>query len=183
MIKTIFVDLDDVLCDWLKAITVATGKDISIHNGSLELTGAELWSFRERQLGGRQAILDIMEDPEFWINLEKFPWSDSLVETMSQHYEVALLSKASNIPDAAFGKMVWQQRHYPHIPLVLCEDKGLVAAPGKFLIDDDLKQCVSFERHGGRTWLFSSSLELKAKTREQQSAYIDNILANIEAIK
>ena len=181
-IRTVFIDMDGVTVDWLTGVTVALGKSMDIYQPYQTSSEGLSWDTPVKLLG-EPAISRLMTSSEnFWSSLQPFDWTAELIQKVSSRYRVVFLSKPAGIPAAAAGKLIWCNRYYPNIELILCNHKGIVASANKYLIDDDVRQTIGFANECGHTWLFDQQFKLQQKSATEMSAYLDNLLAHIRSI-
>ena len=172
--------MDGVTVDWATGMTVALGYDMSIYDPYMDHPEQINWELRNKLLGRDRMNATMSSDVRFWENLQPFPWTRELLDAVSGCYDIAFLTKPSDFPAAYTGKMRWCKRHYPGIDLVFCNNKEVVAARDKFLIDDDSRQVDNFQRFGGHAHLFKNQFVLHRMTHAQQSEYIQSIRAEID---
>lgn len=93
---------------------------------------------------------------DFWVNLEKYPWTDELVEMCEKMGDLFILTSPSRNPHCLSGKMMWVQRYYERLQrkIVMTPAKYLCAAPGRILIDDTEDKINKFNDYGGDGILF-----------------------------
>lgn len=153
--KQIFLDMDGVLANFTKSASRVFGKDPEDLNWSLghdevhNVVGVadhdEFWNTIDK------------EGPEFWANLEPFPWRDELWNLCDSFAPVAIATSPSRKPASAMGKIQWLQkwkgaefRDYVIIP----RRKHLLARPGVVLIDDHDKHINGWISAGGTAITF-----------------------------
>lgn len=156
-IKTIFVDMDGVLCDWVGGVCRLLGRDQAdieanwSANGDicpqLGVTMNELW-----------ARIDA-EGSEFWSGLSPYPWAHDLWALCNSVAPTVVLTSPSWHPSSLVGKLEWLNTHaghagYPFRNYLIGPQKAACAAAGKLLIDDRDKLCSEFLAAGGRSLLF-----------------------------
>ena len=161
-IKTVFIDMDMVLCDFCKGAI-----DL------LPLEGQpmdEITHIRDQVEGGYNYIHDYFGSntkmhnalekdlDNFWLNLPKFKWADQLVAMASNSgKEIYLLTSVHPRHYTwSVGKMLWVKKNYPKLlkKLIVMEFKHLVAAPDRLLIDDSKTNVKKFEKFGGNAILW-----------------------------
>jgi 5'(3')-deoxyribonucleotidase len=126
--NTLFIDMDGVLCDFIKKATELLGDHIA-PEGTPE---------RKMQLDECQSI------PHFYRELEPMPGAIEAFHKLSEHYDIYLLSAPSwdNV-DSYTDKRIWVQKHLGekiYKKLILSHNKGFFI--GKALIDDRTKYDV-----------------------------------------
>jgi len=150
MRNIIFIDLDGVITDWCTPAAELLGFDAGDPVVQAALIGSKTALDELAGAGEVDRCIDAA-GISFWAKLKKLPWADELIQRVidTKLGDVAFLSKPGKWLGAYTGKAMWQRDNYPNIPLILCRDKGMVASPDSFLIDDDRKQIRQFfARHG-----------------------------------
>jgi len=152
--KTIFLDLDGVLCDWAGAVCRlfdmdyddldwSGGNDI-IH--ALGCSKSELW----RRVDAKGI--------EFWANLEPLPWLNELVDVAKAAGNMCILTSPGHDPASAAGKILWMNEHLGNgkafRDYLIGPRKRRCARPGAVLIDDRDKLTDRFNDHGGHGIVF-----------------------------
>ena len=97
---------------------------------------------------------------EFWVGLPKFSWSDELVKVCRQQFtHVHFLTSTAAGAASLTGKRRWLDHHYPELAsrTVFTQEKYLLGAPGRVLIDDDPWNCRTFEGAGGQAIHFDGN--------------------------
>ena len=144
---SIFVDMDEVLVDFLLGIKQISGDELS---QTFEL---------KPQLKHK-----ILETPDFWKTLPKKPDCDELWNYIKKYNPKILTAEPIWDKSAKKGKWEWIQEHCP-IPktnfyCVPRKDKQIFAtinAKSNILIDDYDKNCKEWENRGGIAILHTSS--------------------------
>lgn len=146
----IFLDMDGVCADFVKAACAAHGKDDS---------EVDCWNFFEKwgitedefwepvNAGGR----------EFWANLEPYPWFDELVSMVKDaDKNFYVLTKPSRQASCLAGKLDWIHKHFGDKcrNYIFAPNKSPLAAPKRLLIDDSDDNVKGFRKHGGVAYLF-----------------------------
>jgi hypothetical protein len=91
----------------------------------------------------------------FWERINPYPWLPELLSVcQSLTDSLSLLSTPSRSPHSYSGKRRWCDKYAPDIKLILTDQKHLLAAPGRLLIDDSDKNCDAFRAAGGSAILF-----------------------------
>jgi len=146
-IKRVFLDIDGILANWSKSACEATG---IVYPTDFEFPSQEWLASR---IGVKQ-IQKSCENFEFWSNLEKYPWSDEIVKTVSQSgKEWRFLTKPMKTSHCFSGKAEWMFRHYPHywdkLWIVTGSKSATCRNEGDLLIDDFDKNINEWKDAGG----------------------------------
>lgn len=147
----IFVDIDGVLADFVSA-------SIAVHGGQydeeaypkLEWSIANVLGITESEFWAK---IDATE-PNFWPNLDPYPWALNLLESVRTRGRVSLLSTPSKHSSCHSGKRQWVDRWVSDCELILCKSKDLLSGPGRVLIDDNDGNCEKWRARGGTAILF-----------------------------
>lgn len=155
MIHRVFIDLDGVVAQFVEqCINYLSPLDSDLSADDFdryeihEVLGRTLDEFWQgiRRYGYR-----------FWSAMPKYEWADELVAFCRESWpDTAFLSSPGHEPTAAHGKMLWQQRHFADVPLILCPSKvkRRLAKHGSLLIDDSRSNCDEWIASGGQTILW-----------------------------
>jgi 5'(3')-deoxyribonucleotidase len=136
---TIFIDLDEVLADFIGAACRVHG----INRGLMDSCRTQ-WSIIPAIR--RDMTIDQFWDPisqlgkQFWIDLEPLPWISELMNLIGKYkcsWHV-LSAPSSHCEESYDGKRKWLQNHFGKNfdRFLLTPHKHLVSKPGTLLIDD-----------------------------------------------
>jgi len=178
---TVFCDLDGVIVDWMNAMAEYTNKPANIYDEFY----ANPESFCETRVdelyGGRSKLKELMlERPvEFWSDLKMFPWANKLICCLSLDFELCFLTSPGSNPNAAKGKLIWQQTNFPSIPIIIAKQKSLVSAPDKVLIDDNDRNLTLFDERGGLALKWPNQFNMAKLEENEYDPLIDKYVENI----
>jgi len=162
--KTILLDVDGVLANWMKSACRAIGEDYSAIMGRFD----EVDFDSRGEHWGIEALGDIdpgelwdaihAEGRSFWAELEPYPWAIELYEACRAEAPTYILTSPSRHHSSPAGKVEWMDRHLgggePFRDFLIGSPKELCARPGSLLIDDRPRNCDRFRRAGGSAILF-----------------------------
>jgi 5'(3')-deoxyribonucleotidase len=187
----IFVDMDDVLCDFVKGV----GKLWGFNDAEIErLRHRHHWDMRTvmAQLLGESEPISLERfwkpingNPNFWKDLEPFPWTYPLVNqilTSKYRYHWSILTSPSQCETSYVGKHRWITQHFGSTlcgKFIPTNRKYLLAQKGTILIDDHEKNIEAFEKAGGQGILFPG---LHNKNRRQYSDPLTFVLQQLEEL-
>lgn len=117
-----------------------------------DLHGTRLWKIRP---DFTKEILDYVDDPEFFCDLEVMEGSQEVIRELSESYEVFITTAAMEHPTSFTAKYQWLKEHFPFLSdlnFVFCGDKSIIQAD--YLIDDSPRH---FERFLGQGILFTAA--------------------------
>ena len=161
MYKTIFLDMDGVLCDF--------------ESHYMQLTGKDFHSFEHRQEGW-----DFIEPYKevFFETMPTMPDTYDLVdgvEELAEQYNctVAILTavpKIGRIPTARIQKYNWINGYFPQFSCTFnigphAQHKQFHCIPGDILIDDSPKNIPQWNDVGGFGILHSSAVDSLARLK------------------
>jgi hypothetical protein len=164
--KTIYLDMDGVIVDWMGGVCKTMGVDINDPTFRNRIKNGETCD----DVLGAAAIREACDPlgPEWWMNLKLLPWAHRLVETAKKHGSVVFLSSPGNIHHwtttarvAAFGKIQFIHDNFPEHQLILANEKFHCAGPRKFLVDDMYKHVPPFEKRKGRVFLWPCQFDFE----------------------
>ena len=149
----IYLDMDGVCCDFVKASLEVIGRKDLINNWPkgivyiedyLEMSHEQFWK-----------KIDKIGYP-FWSSLEETPWFKELYSELNKLGDVYFCTSPTRNPDCVKGKLMWLQDRFGERinNYIFIKDKFLLARKNDFLIDDFDSQCNDFVKHGGNAILF-----------------------------
>lgn len=150
--KTIIIDMDDVLAD-------ASARILEIFN-ELNETSVDKNFFNERDFyefinsNGHKPYRPQLFEPGFFGNLKVMPDAQEVVKELSEKHNVYVVSAATEFPNSLREKYDWMAEHFPFISwknFMLCGDKSIVK--GDVMIDDHEKNLKTFQ---GETLLYDA---------------------------
>jgi len=156
----IYVDMDDVVADWMAAAQARLDRD---------------WNYGQR-------IPDsdwqrIKEDERFYLNLPIKPGAYDLIDwcqryclrTKSRLFFLTALPHDYSMPWAAQDKVLWANKNFPGVPVFLgpfSHDKWRHCQPGDVLIDDRNSNCSEWVSAGGRAHVYRNWTNCKTWLEE-----------------
>lgn len=160
----IFIDFDGVISDWLKAACESNGLDENKYKNQLKNSGVWLDHFIDEEKMWKNIL---KEGVDWWANLDLLPWAKKLVDTAQSFGNVAFLTSPGNIykhtevaSHAAAGKVLWANKHFKNIPLIIAHKKELLATYNSILIDDSTEKIEKFEKSGGNVFLWPNQYKI-----------------------
>ena len=141
----IFLDMDSVIVNWTDPVAKYLDLDI---DGSIPREVSKLTTESQQK-----EIDELMESYLFWISLKPFSWSEALIKRVSEMGELYFLSKARPNSPCFGGKIDWIKKYFPTYKdrlIVTSKDKFVCACPNNFLIDDDDRHKLLWEKRGGK---------------------------------
>jgi 5'(3')-deoxyribonucleotidase len=149
--KRIAIDMDEVIVDFipkhLKLFNQHYNENISVE----QLKGTRLRLLRPDL---KDEILNFLNDPSFFRDLEVMKDSQDVIRKLSEHYEIFITTAAMEFPTSFTAKYEWLKEHFSFLNemnFVFCGDKSIINAD--YLIDDNVRH---FERFSGQGILYTS---------------------------
>lgn len=147
MTKTVFLDLDGVLADFVAG-------SFRVHNRTPH--PIHTWDYyTDWGLTAEQFFAPMGR--EFWAGLDKLPDADWLVATVrGSAHDVAIATGPCLTPGCIEGKRDWVEKHYPALAprIVFTGAKHLLAHRGALLVDDSNQNVERFGSRGGWNYLW-----------------------------
>lgn len=152
----LYVDMDDVMADFVGAACLAHG----MTREKMETRRKPgCWDIKKAL--GANTLKEFWEPinatgSEFWYNLEPLPWFGELVELLVWlQIEWYILSTPGNCPSSYVGKVMWIEKYFGEefVNYILTPHKHLLAH-NAFLVDDRPDNINKFIEHGGRGMIF-----------------------------
>ena len=162
LIPTAFLDLAGVVADFIGGVRKLYERGVFHPDNAVPPAWPE-WTPGEydvcKVIDVEPEVLwsNIQEDHCFWDNLEFYPWTTALVDSLGAFTsEVVVATSPCRDPDCTSAKVRWMRKLYGEDAMnyVLSPHKHFLAAPGRVLIDDNEDNCQRFEEHGGTAILF-----------------------------
>lgn len=186
MLSCIYLDLDGVCVDFPSGLARLMGLDRDLfysercdHYGAeKQIISEELGiPFGEEELHARLGEAGA----EFWMGLEKYSWTDDLIEMCSEYAPVMIMTKPAQHPSSSMGKHAWIQKNLPKIQrFSLTNSKHHTAHRNAFLIDDYDEGVRLFREHNGLAYLFPQPWNCKAWKTRNPIAELETILRGLQ---
>jgi len=164
MIKTVFLDVDDVLANFMKGLHKALNISYDYSNYPYEKGNWDILGYQIKSDDGSLITFDQCNDccnTSFWQHLE---WMHdgrdilrAIMNTLDFHLEtVYLLTTPMPNLESASGKMIWVNDNLPIYlkrTIITQAPKHLLARPDTLLIDDKNENVDGFREAGGKALL------------------------------
>lgn len=175
----VFLDLDDVLVDWVKATANLLAldltyppirDDIETNWGMQVLEEKRMWEVIHAQ------------GEEWWTNLPMLPWGEKLYAKLSSRWPVCILTSPSKNPCCAAGKVAWIHKYLPDkAPYLIGKPKMWCANKYSVLVDDKPANIEAFRDAGGSAFLWPNAM--KTKRLQEGDKRIDECVRFIETVE
>jgi 5'(3')-deoxyribonucleotidase len=181
---TVFLDMDEVLCDF----TGGAARLFGVPRAELDQNRAlGVWSIVEplhTTLGGfGRMVCSAGED--FWANLQPTPWANEIVDLVSfftEDWWILTQPFADCVECCCKGKQRWLNQFFGEgFPRCRMQgNKHLLARENAVLIDDKEETVLQFRQFGGKSILFPSLGGSLYSLAKNPVAYVANQLALLE---
>lgn len=125
--KILYVDMDDTICSFSKAILKL--------DPSIVTLCYKAPNYKERS---EKVVKAMMANPRLFLDLEPLPGSIEAVTRLFEHYDVLFLSTPMwDIPESFMDKRLWIEKYFGSLAtnrLILSQRKNLNL--GDYLVDD-----------------------------------------------
>lgn len=156
-ISHIFLDMDDVLCDFQTAAARLHGitdqNKLYRQEWEMEYVIGLTGSYPQRRKAFWSKL--VIYEEKFWIDLPAFDYSYSLVSILDSWEERLgiewnIVSTPYTCRFSQIGKIKWLENFKPGLSskLIMLQNKQLLAAKDRILIDDKLRTVQNFSTKG-----------------------------------
>jgi len=161
----VFLDMDGCISNWLQAACDLC--DIDLNDEEIRQKIKKRDGFLDGHVDEKTLWKNIKnEGVDFWANLELFPWSKKLYNTLEKLAdEFAILSSPGKYPEIAAsacdGKVIWLDKHFNNKErYIFGYKKYLCASKNTILVDDSRNKIGPFIEAGGHGFRWPNPLEL-----------------------
>lgn len=155
--KTLLLDMDGVLCDFVTAACNACGITPDWDNWP-----TNEWDIAKMMGLTARAMWDNIDQqgPEFWANLEPYPWADELVDELRHFcsmydFQLTIATAPGWSHNSYAGKRQWLIKHgLGKVPSMFGSEKHLLAHRNRILIDDGPHNIAKFRLYCGTAITF-----------------------------
>lgn len=115
----------------------------------------EWWGRKLYQLPNAEHLRNQLYEPGFFADLPVMPQSQEVTQWLCRHFDVFVVTAATEFRNSLQDKYDWLERHFPFIGwkrLVLCGDKSVISAD--YMIDDNVYNLEQFQ---GKKLLYTAS--------------------------
>ena len=152
MVKTVFLDMDGVLCDMvtasLKANNMKEGHDDITQWNIAAIAGISRTQFWKN--------IDKV-GVDFWANLEPYSWFKRIrdeIRKLPPEIKTYICTSPTRSHHSYAGKRLWLNKYMPYTPSFFGKNKFMLAGEGRLLIDDSDENCEKWVEYGGEAFLF-----------------------------
>lgn len=154
----IYLDMDDVVADWLGHVKELLNEPNWVMG---QMLPDETWKRLKVEHQRLYSVLPLKEgatDLVAWV-------TEYSKDNDCGLFFLSAIPHLNDVPWAPSDKVFWGQKYFPHIPVFLgpySHEKYMRCKPGDILIDDRISNCEEWERAGGRAHIYRSWPECKA---------------------
>ena len=142
--KRIAVDMDEVMADVAPKLLEAFVEIVGRRPAPEEFRGQKLYHLPEAKL-----VRKVLFERGFFADLPVMEGAREGIAELQRHYEVFIVTAATDFRNSLEDKFDWLDRHFPNIPWknrVFCGDKSIVQAD--YMIDDHPHNLEVFQGKG-----------------------------------
>lgn len=147
MRKRIAIDMDETICDSLERHIEWYNRDFGASLTKEDTTGTRIYHVIPDEHVAQ--VKQHPHHPDFFRDLRAFDGAIDAIKTLSEQYDIFIVTAAMEYPESFAAKYDWLKTHVPFIdPLnfVFCGDKSIIHAD--YLIDDTPKHLDTFVGEG-----------------------------------
>lgn len=144
--KRIAIDMDEVMSHFSKKCLDMFNEEFSTNYTSLDLEGKKLARLDTRFV---DKVNDYIAHESFFLDLEVIKDSQEVIQKLSEHYDIYIVTAAMEFPASLAPKYQWLKTHFSFLNeqnFVFCGDKSIIHAD--YLIDDTPHNLHTFKGEG-----------------------------------
>ena len=162
MINTVFLDVDDVLADFMKGLHKALHIPYDYKNYPYKKGDWNILGYQIKSDDNSLVTFDQCNDCctiSFWQHLEEMHDGRNILAAIEYKLvprQIYLLTTPMPNLESASGKMIWVHDHLPNYlkrTIITQAPKHLLARPDTLLIDDKNENVDDFRKAGGKALL------------------------------
>ncbi|NJK84180.1 MAG: 5'(3')-deoxyribonucleotidase [Saprospiraceae bacterium] len=142
--KRIALDMDEVMSDIYAKFLQYFERDLGWRPRKEEYWGRKIY-----ELEGATHLRKYLHAAGFFSDVPPMPNSQKVVQALQQHYDIFVVTSATEFRNSLSDKWDWLQTHFPSIPwknYVFCGDKSIIQAD--YMIDDHVSNLQQFKGTG-----------------------------------
>ncbi|MCB0640047.1 MAG: 5'(3')-deoxyribonucleotidase [Phaeodactylibacter sp.] len=142
--KRIAVDMDEVLADIVPKLL-----DLYEEYFGTRLEKEEYWGAKIYARPDAARIRERLFEPGFFADLPVIEGAQEGIRFLQEHYEVYIVTAASEFRNAMADKHDWLQTHFPSIhwkQMIFCGDKSVIGTD--YMLDDHAFNLETFQGKG-----------------------------------
>ena len=138
----VFLDLDDVIVDWLDTCVKTMG--LNMENPLVRELVETTWGMGDLLDESRMWEIIHTEGEDWWFNLAPLPWFPKLWENLNARWNVCILTSPSSHASSLAGKKRWIDKYLKTREFLIGKPKEYCANLNSVLIDDRQRNCDLF---------------------------------------
>ena len=146
----IFYDMDEVLNFMSKLAIEHYNKDF---NDNFDWRNNSSWWWDDAPKANREYFIKLTNKPGFYYTAELQKDGAIFMEKLiKEGFDVRILTYPQWNGTCAQEKEMWTKHNLPFFDMekmTMCKDKWLLAGPDRVLLDDNVKNLMEWENHGG----------------------------------
>lgn len=142
--KRIALDMDEVMADIYAKFLYYFERDLGWRPEK-----KDYWGIKIYELEGATHLRKYLHAVGFFSDVTPMPSSQKVVAELQQHYEVFVVTSATEFRNSLVDKWDWLSTHFPSIHwknYVFCGDKSII--DGDYMIDDHVSNLQKFKGKG-----------------------------------
>lgn len=147
MRKRIAIDMDETIVDTMTRHLEWYNKEFNTALSKADLAGRKI--YHSVPLDHVARVRSYPDHPEFFVDIPIYNDAFSVIQELSQDYDIFIATAAMEHPASFAAKFAWLTKHLPFIsPLnfIFCGNKSIVRAD--YLIDDSSRHFTGFSGQG-----------------------------------
>ncbi|MEM1217812.1 MAG: 5'(3')-deoxyribonucleotidase [Bacteroidota bacterium] len=152
----IAIDMDEVIADVLPKF-----QDLYFQKFGVEINPDDHYGKKIYQLPGALEIRNELYKPGFFADLPVIEGAQEGIRALQEHYEIYIVTAASEFRHSLGDKHDWLQEHFPSIHwknMIFCGDKSIIRTD--YMIDDHAFNLETFQ---GKGLLFTAHHNVEEK--------------------
>lgn len=144
--KRIAIDMDEVMSHFSIKCLELFNKEFGENYTIKDLQGKKL---AELDVRFADKIHEYLASESFFLELEVFKDSQRVIQQLSAHYEIYIVTAAMEFPASLAPKYQWLKKHFSFLNeqnFVFCGDKSIICAD--YLLDDTPSNLDTFKGKG-----------------------------------
>lgn len=146
VVKRIAIDMDEVMSHFSKKCLDMFNEEFSTNYMVADLEGKKLAHLNEKF---SDKVNQYLAHETFFLDLEVIKDSQEVIQKLSEHYDIYIVTAAMEFPASLAPKYEWLKTHFSFLNehhFVFCGDKSIIHAD--YLIDDTPRNLHTFKGEG-----------------------------------
>lgn len=146
VVKRIAIDMDEVMSHFSKKCLDMFNEEFGTNYMRADLKGKKLARLDDRF---SERVNQYLAHETFFLDLEVIEDSQEVIQKLSEHYAIYIVTAAMEFPASLAPKYKWLKKHFSFLNerhFVFCGDKSIIHAD--YLIDDTPRNLHTFKGEG-----------------------------------